>query len=109
MKLRSRFVTLCALLTAPMRILAQSEDPRSPNWAKYHTTADAYALLDGWAKSFPNLTELYSIGRTLKGTELMVLEITNEQTGVVSTKPAYYYDGNIHAGELTGGEVALHF
>ncbi|HXV85735.1 MAG TPA: M14 family metallopeptidase [Gemmatimonadales bacterium] len=87
----------------------QAEDPRNPNWARYHSTADAHALLQGWARAFPNLTELYSIGRTLKGTELMVLEITNHQTGPAAEKPAYYYDGNIHAGELTGAEVSLHF
>ena len=39
----------------------------------------------------------------------MVLEITNKQTGKADDKPAYYYDGNIHAGELTGAEVSLHF
>ena len=39
----------------------------------------------------------------------MVLEIGNHETGNAATKPAYYYDGNIHAGELTGAEVALHF
>ena len=52
-------------------------------------------------------TKLYSIGTTLKGTQLMVLEITNHKTGAAEDKPAYYYDGNIHAGELTGAEVAL--
>lgn len=39
----------------------------------------------------------------------MMLEITNKQTGAAADKPAYYYDGNIHAGELAGGEVSLHF
>ncbi len=103
-------VSLAACIAmAPPASRAQSEDPRNPNWVKYHTTADAYALLDAWAKAFPGLTNLYSIGQTLKGTPLMVLEVTNEQTGAASDKPAYYYDGNIHAGELTGAEVALHF
>ncbi|HWP38799.1 MAG TPA: M14 family metallopeptidase [Gemmatimonadales bacterium] len=106
---RAAVITAVAFLARPGMIWGQAEDPRQPNWAKYHATADAHALLRGWASAFPNLTELYSIGRTLKGTELMVLEITNEQTGAAATKPAYYYDGNIHAGELTGGEVALHF
>lgn len=88
---------------------AQSEDAASPDWSKYHSTADAYTLLKAWHANYPDLTELYSIGKTLKGTELMVLEITNKETGNGDTKPGYYYDGNIHAGELTGAEVALHF
>jgi len=88
---------------------AQTESPQNPNWKKYHTTADAYALLNGWNEAYPKLTNIYSIGETLKGTKLMVLEITSKDTGRAADKPAYYYDGNIHAGELTGGEVSLHF
>jgi len=80
-----------------------------PQWNKFHSTADTNTLLEGWAKAFPNLTKLYSIGETLKGTQLMVLEISNKNTGASATKPAYYYDGNIHAGELTGAEVVLHY
>lgn len=96
-------------LLLPLSTAGSQEDPRSPNWAKYHTTAEAHALLDGWARAFPQLTRLYSIGQTLKGTPLQVLEITSEASGAASEKPAYYYDGNIHAGELTSAEVALHF
>ncbi len=111
-KIASVFNSICfvfLVFTAASSVSAQSEDPKTPNWQKYHTTADAYALLKGWAAVYPNLTSLYSIGETLKGTPLMVMEITNKQTGKAADKPAYYYDGNIHAGELTGGEVSLHF
>ncbi len=90
-------------------VAAQRENPQDPDWTAYHTTERAHALLEGWATTFPSLTRLYSIGETLRGTPLMVLEITNHDTGSPESKPAYYYDGNIHAGELTGAEVALHF
>ena len=112
MKTPSISVATCYLVLAalPMhRAEAQTESPSSPSWAKFHTTADAYALLEGWARMYPNITNLYSIGETLQGTPLMVLEITNKGTGDALDKPGYYYDGNIHAGELTGGEVALHW
>ncbi len=88
---------------------AQAEDPERPSWDKYHTTEQAYALLRGWAEKHPTLTNLYSIGETLRGNPLLVLEITNEDSGAALDKPGYYYDGNIHAEELTGAEVALHF
>lgn len=104
-----RNLVLFFLVLLNTQLFGQIEDAQNPNWQKYHTTADAYALLNGWAKAYPNLTNLYSIGETLKGTKLMVLEITNKQSGSAADKPAYYYDGNIHAGELTGGEVSLHF
>jgi len=97
------------LLAATLASVAQPEDHKSPNWQKFHTTADTHYLLQEWAKAYPNLTKLYSIGETLTGTPMMVLEITNKQTGRAEDKPAYYYDGNIHAAELTGAEVALHY
>lgn len=103
------FALSAFLLAATFVSLAQPEDPKNPNWQKFHTTADAHYLLQEWAKAYPNLTQLYSIGETLKGTPMMVLEITNKQTGRAEDKPAYYYDGNIHAAELTGAEVALHY
>jgi Zinc carboxypeptidase len=88
---------------------SQDENAMNPKWDMYHSSTEANALLENWAKAFPNLTNLYSIGETLKGSPLMVLEISNKKTGVANTKPAYYYDGNIHAGELTGAEVVLHY
>ena len=35
-------------------VFAQSENPAKPNWNKLHTTAEAYALMDGWSKAYPN-------------------------------------------------------
>lgn len=109
MRCRSLVYAFLASVVGSAQAAGQAESPANPNWAKFHSTADAHALLDGWAAAYPGLTELYSIGETLEGTPLMVLEITNEATGPAADKPAYYYDGNIHAGELTGAEVALHF
>ena len=92
-----------------LNIYGQTENSTNPKWDKYHTTSEAYGLLSAWTKEYPHLTRLFSIGKTLKGTDLMVLEISNQKTGASETKPAYYYDASIHAGELTAAEVALHF
>jgi hypothetical protein len=89
--------------------LGGDEDPSDPRWNRFHTAADVNNSLEAWSHEFPTLTEVYSIGQTLSGSPLMVIEITNKDTGPAEDKPGYYYDGNIHAGELTGGEVALHF
>ncbi len=108
MKHRNPFL-VCVLILPFVLVFGQKEDPLNPKWDKYHSTADAYSLLKAWSQEYPDLTELYSIGHTLKGTDLMVLEISNKKTGSPETKPAYYYDGSIHAGELTATEVALHY
>ncbi len=100
---------LVLLLSLGGPLAAQVEEPGDPDWSTYHTTERAYALLQGWAREFPGLTNLYSIGETLQGTPLLILEITNKETGEPGEKPGYYYDGNIHSGELAAAEVALHF
>jgi murein tripeptide amidase MpaA len=102
------FVAFFFLLNTTI-CFSQDEDAMIPKWDRYHSSTEANALLESWTKAFPNLTKLYSIGKTLKGSPLMMLEISNKKTGANNTKPAYYYDGNIHAGELTGAEVALHY
>ncbi len=101
--------SICVFACLVTGVNAQREDTRNPNWDRYHSSAEAYALLADWAGEFPNLTNLYSIGETLEGTQLWMLEITNKETGDALEKPGYYYDGNIHAGELTAAEVSLHF
>ncbi len=93
----------------PNRGAGAEEDPSSPLAGKYHTSAEVNASLAAWGSEFPTLTEVYSIGTSIRGNPLMVIEITNKNTGAAEDKPGYYYDGNIHAGELTGGEVALNF
>ncbi len=98
-----------ARLARPNRGGGGGEDSSSPRWNKDHTSEEMNATLAAWGAKFPSLTEVYSIGNTLTGSPLMVIEITNKDTGPAEDKPGYYYDGNIHAGELTGGEVALHF
>ncbi len=104
----SRIVLLIIVSCLTVSVRAQ-ENPQSPDWTKFHSTTMTNDLLNAWVKAYPNFTKLYSIGTTLKGTPLMMLEITNKKTGAAEDKPAYYYDGNIHAGELTGAEVALYY
>ena len=78
------------------------------DYNRYYTAAETNQILAAWARRFPALTNLYSIGKSFKGQELMLIEVTNEATGAAENKPALYLDGGIHAGELTGSAVATY-
>jgi hypothetical protein len=78
------------------------------DWNRYYTSEETNAILRELARRHPQLTELYSIGTSYLGADLMLIEVTNEETGPASEKPALYLDGGIHAGELTGSAVALY-
>lgn len=80
----------------------------SVNWNRYYTSGETNAILEAYGRRFPHLTKLYSIGRSFRGADLMLIEVTNQATGAAEHKPALYLDGGIHAGELTGSAVALY-
>jgi hypothetical protein len=78
------------------------------DWNRYYSAAETNEILTALGRRYPKLTRVYSIGKSYKGADLMVVEVTNEETGPASEKPALYLDGGIHAGELTGSAVALY-
>ena len=39
----------------------------------------------------------------------MLVTVTDSSTGAAASKPAFWLDGNTHAGEVTGCEACLHF
>ncbi|MGI6344784.1 MAG: M14 family metallopeptidase [Bacillota bacterium] len=78
------------------------------NPAKYYTYAEYVELLNQWHAAYPEMTRVYSIGKTYEGREMWLIEITNHATGCADDKPGYYIDGNFHAGEVTGSAVALY-
>jgi murein tripeptide amidase MpaA len=80
----------------------------SIDWNRYYTSAETNEILRVWADRHPQLTRLFSIGRSYLGADLLVMEVTNRATGPASEKPALYLDGGIHAGELTGSAVAFY-
>ncbi len=57
---------------------------------------------------YKHLAKLSSLTKTLEGKDVFAMTITNFETGDALKKPAFYVDGNHHAGEVTGSMAALH-
>ena len=72
------------------------------------------ALMKSWAERYPEVATLESIGTTHgseftgPGHPLWLLTLTDADTGSHDTKPAFWCDGNTHAGEVTGCQACLH-
>ncbi len=62
------------------------------------------AQLEAWSSEFPEIVRLTSIGRSGEGRELWLLTLGREPDRV---RPAVWVDGNMHASELCGSNVAL--
>lgn len=74
---------------------------------RFHTYAEITAMLEQWASEFPQFCRLFSAGTSPEGREQWVMELTNQQTGPAEQKPAYFINGNTHAGEVSGSAACL--
>ena len=79
-------------------------DPRH-----YHTYEESIELLKAWAAQYPDLVDLYSVGKSLEGREIWQITITNKKTGKHTDKPALFIEGGRHSGEISGIESTLYF
>ncbi len=66
------------------------------------------AALRSLAEGHPGLCDLVPVGESREGRALWLAEVTNKETGSASDKPAFWVDGNTHAGEVTGSMAALY-
>ena len=78
-------LTLMALSLSPKATWAQGSSlvgaDGSIDWNRYYTSAETNQILRELHALYPEMTELYSIGESLLGAELLVMEVTNEATG----------------------------
>ncbi|MCK7489691.1 MAG: hypothetical protein MZU79_05220 [Anaerotruncus sp.] len=75
----------------------------------YHTYDEVNAFLRQWAADYPDLVDLYSVGKSFEGRDIWQITITNKATGKDTDKPAMFIEGNRHSGEVTAAECALWF
>jgi murein tripeptide amidase MpaA len=69
---------------------------------------DLTRLLKRYAKEYPNLLRLESIGKSHEGRDIWLVTATNFESGEDTEKPALWVDGNLHASEVTGSTAALY-
>ncbi|UCD23710.1 MAG: peptidase [Gemmatimonadota bacterium] len=71
---------------------------------RYHTVDVMYEWLERWADQYPDIFDLYEIGRSFEGRPIMQVTITNKEIGRDVDKPAAYFEGGRHSGEVTSSE-----
>jgi hypothetical protein len=74
----------------------------------YHTSEEIEWWMRKWATDHPNLVELYEVGQSFGGRPIMQMTITNKSTGRHSDKPAAFFEGGRHSGEITATESAFY-
>jgi hypothetical protein len=77
------------------------------NFDKYHTVDVMYHWYQKWAAQFPDLVDLYVVAESFEGRPILQMTLTNKKTGKDTDKPAAYFEGGRHSGEITASESIL--
>jgi murein tripeptide amidase MpaA len=80
-----------------------------PRFDQFYRHAELTQLFQDYALAAPGLVQLGSIGKSHEGRDIWLLTVTNTATGPDTDKPAFWVDGNIHAGELTACTACLYW
>ena len=75
---------------------------------KFYKYNELTRLVKAFAKEYPNLIRLESIGKSHEGRDVWLVTATNFKSGSDAEKPAFWVDANIHASEVTTCTAALH-
>lgn len=74
----------------------------------YYSYSEVTEVLQKYAAEYPGLVRLSSLATTKEGREIWLLEVTETATGDYDTKPGYYVNGHVHAGEITGSMCVMY-
>ena len=74
----------------------------------HHSNQDLLSLMTFYGDQFPNITRLYSIGQSVNGVELQVMEISDNPGTHEVGEPEFKYVANMHGNEVTGRETLLY-
>jgi hypothetical protein len=85
----------------------QYEPGEELTFDKYHSLDVIYYWLNKWAEKYKDIVDIYEVGRSYEGRPILQLTVTNRKTGRDTDKPAAFFEGGRHSGEVTGSESVL--
>ena len=79
-----------------------------PDWkdGEYHDYSGTMEMLNGFNDKYPDLIDVFSIGKSVLGKDIWCIRLTNEKNNEI--KSSCLIDGCIHGSEWDGGEACLY-
>ena len=85
----------------------KANSPKENRLLDYHDYEELTAYMQDYANRYPNITNLFSIGQTVAGRELWVMEISDNPGQTELGEPEFKYVGNMHGDETVGRELLV--
>ena len=89
-----------------LELLEETRDSDNP-MRDYHDYNELTEFLVNISNTYPSITNLISIGQSVQGRELWVLEIS-DNPGVNEVEPEFRYIANMHGDETVGREMSVY-
>ncbi|HCC69838.1 MAG TPA: peptidase, partial [Bacteroidales bacterium] len=77
------------------------------NFDLFHSADVMNEWMVRWSKEYPGLVDLYEVAKSYEGRPILQMTITNKETGKDTDKPAAFFEGNRHSGEITSAESVM--
>lgn len=123
------FLLAMVVLLAGANVTAQEVSPNAaaaraikvnypqtqPNvWGEFDTEhipllPEIRMLMNKWATQWPDLVDVYTVGKSYEGQDIWQMTITNKKTGSAESKPAMFVGANRHSGETITRTAAMNF
>ncbi len=78
------------------------------DFSKYHSYDEMTAMLEDVVDRHRDIARLESIGKTLEGRDVWLVEIANTEGVPVGERPALFIGGNLEGDQVIGSELALY-
>ncbi|MDZ7341803.1 MAG: M14 family zinc carboxypeptidase, partial [candidate division KSB1 bacterium] len=105
MQRRLNYLLICGILSCLMttQLIAIDRNHPATGYHDYKALTEALKTL---AQQHPKIAQLSSIGKTLTGKEIWMLQLSGSKGRSASEKPALLICGNVEADHVIGSEVA---
>jgi hypothetical protein len=77
------------------------------DWNHYHNYSEVVTILLALNETYPNVVDVFSIGKSIRGLDIYCLRLTNKSNS--TPKPEVFFVGYHHAREPITYELALYF